>query len=45
MSEAASLQPDTSGVATSGAPEPSRRVLARHPRNIVDIVDDPDRGL
>lgn len=45
VSEAASLQPDTSGVATSGAPEPSRRVLARHPRNIVDIVDDPDRGL
>lgn len=39
-----SLQADISGVAIEGAPEPWRQVLARHPRNIGDIVDDPVRG-
>lgn len=42
--DATSLQADISGVAVNGAPEPWRQVLARHPRNIGDIVDDPDRG-
>jgi hypothetical protein len=44
VSDASSLQADISGVAVSGAPEPWRQVLARHPRNIGDIVDDPNRG-
>jgi hypothetical protein len=39
-----SLQADISGVAINGAPEAWRQVLARHPRNIGDIVDDPTRG-
>jgi hypothetical protein len=44
MSDASSLQADISGVGVNGAPEQWRRVLARHPRAIGDIVDDPDRG-
>jgi hypothetical protein len=39
-----SLQADISGVAVNGAPEQWRQVLARHPRNIGDIVNDPSRG-
>jgi hypothetical protein len=44
VSDPASLQADISGVAVNGAPEPWRVVFARHPRNIGDIVDDPNRG-
>ncbi|MGH3555303.1 MAG: hypothetical protein ACRDT5_22495, partial [Mycobacterium sp.] len=44
MADAQSLQADISGVDTNGMPEPWRLVLARHPRNIGDIVDDPNRG-
>jgi hypothetical protein len=44
MADATSLQADMSGVDINGAPEPWRLVLARHPRNIGDIVDDPARG-
>lgn len=44
MSDPQSLQADISGVATNGTPEPWRLVSARHPRNIGDIVDDPNRG-
>jgi hypothetical protein len=44
MTDATTLQTDISGVTTDGAPEAWRQVLARHPRNIGDIVDDPNRG-
>ena len=44
MSDATSLQADISGVGVNGAPEPWRVVFARHPRNIGDIVNDPNRG-
>lgn len=44
MADAESLQTDISGVTANGMPEPWRAVLARHPRNIGDIVDDPNRG-
>lgn len=44
MADAQSLQTDISGVTTNGMPQPWRAVLARHPRNIGDIVDDPNRG-
>jgi len=45
MADANTLQADTSGVnPANGAPEPWRRVLARHERKIGDIVNDPTRG-
>ncbi|OBG29458.1 hypothetical protein A5672_02830 [Mycobacterium alsense] len=45
MADATSIQADVSGVnPTSGTPQGWRRVLARHNRNIGDIVDDPARG-
>ena len=44
MADPNSLQADISGVAVNGAPESWRQVLARHPRNVGDIVDDPTRG-
>jgi hypothetical protein len=44
MSDANSLQADVSGVKVDGTPMPWRNVLARHPRNIGDIVNDPARG-
>ncbi|MDH6245189.1 hypothetical protein [Mycobacterium sp. OTB74] len=44
MTDASSLQTDISGVTANGVPEPWRLVLARHPRNIGDIVNDPNRG-
>ncbi|TDH57560.1 hypothetical protein E2F47_01985 [Mycobacterium eburneum] len=44
MSDANSIQADVSGVQVDGTPEAWRNVLARHPRNIGDIVNDPDRG-
>jgi hypothetical protein len=44
MADATSLQADISGVGVNGTPEAWRQVLARHPRNIGDIVDDPARG-
>jgi hypothetical protein len=42
--DATTVQADISGVAVSGVPQWWRRVLARHNRDIGDIVDDPDRG-
>ncbi len=45
MSDANSIQADVSGVdANSGAPEVWRKVYARQPRNIGDIVNDTTRG-
>lgn len=44
MADAKSLEAEISGVEINGAPETWRRVLARHPRDIGDIVDDPARG-
>ncbi|MBO0884390.1 MAG: hypothetical protein J2P17_29480 [Mycobacterium sp.] len=44
MTSPNSLQADISGVDVNGTPEAWRNVLARHPRNIGDIVDDPARG-
>ncbi|PQM45203.1 hypothetical protein C1Y40_04629 [Mycobacterium talmoniae] len=44
MSDANSISADVSGVATNGDPEMWRNVLARHPRNIGDVVNDPDKG-
>jgi fido (protein-threonine AMPylation protein) len=43
MSSADDLQSDIAGV-TNGQPETWRQVLARHQRNIGDIVNDPNRG-
>ena len=44
MADPNSLQADISGVDSgNGAPQPWRRVLARHNRNIGDIVNDPAR--
>lgn len=43
MSSADDLQADISGL-TSGNPEPWRQVLARHQRNIGDVINDPQRG-
>lgn len=45
MSDANSVQADVSGVdAVNGTPQSWRKVLARHERNIGDIVNDPERG-
>lgn len=45
MADANSIQSDVSGV-TPGTDQPEvwRKVFARHPRNIGDIVNDPSRG-
>lgn len=44
MADPNSLQADIAGVnPVSGAPEPWRRVFARHNRNIGDVVSDPTR--
>ena len=45
MADANTVQADISGVdAANGNPKPWRRLLARYPRNIGDIVNDPSRG-
>ena len=44
MADAASISNDESGVDAAGTPLAYRQVLARHPRNIGDIVNDPTRG-
>lgn len=43
MANADDLQSDISGI-EGGAPQSWRQVLARHIRNIGDIVGDPKRG-
>ena len=45
MADPNSILADVSGVEPSnGAPQGWRRVLARHNRNIGDIVNDPTRS-
>lgn len=44
MSDANTIHADVSGTAADGDPMPWRRVLARHPRSVGDIVNDPARG-
>ena len=44
MAQPSDVTNDIAGVSANGTPEPWRRVLARHPRNIGDVVNDPSRG-
>ncbi|OHV01314.1 hypothetical protein [Mycobacterium talmoniae] len=44
MADAQQVQNDIAGTNVNGDPEWWRLVLARHDRNIGDIVNDPNRG-